>query len=160
MGRIGVRYKQMSEYPAVYKPSELKELSGATSTATGGLQQTNKTLKDWNELLKTVDSVLDKFNFSLKTITTRKETLKEQGMTSMQEPIVQPQQIQKQEPPRQVQILIKTKEATADLLDRIKKLDANSTIKDAQELLSTLQESGILESQIEKWIKNYIEVRE
>lgn len=167
----------MMENPKVFTPKNLKDVANViTPTATNQTQIANNTLRDFNEVLKTVDSIAGKFGYSLKEMMAKRqeqkaptnnnsnvseqeqfylnEAKKKEGNTEMKIETPTPAPVQSNP-----QLIINSKLATDFLIDKLKGLDGKQTIADAREMLINFNEMGVLEPQVLDFIKKHIEVR-
>ena len=149
--------------PEIYTPKELASITEKKLIPNSSqIQIANNTLRDINEVLKTVESIADKLGFNLKQIMDKKlavpEAQEKPNYPTMKEPIITAPAPEK---PKQ-EIIVLSKEATEDLLKAVEEVYKNyseATAKDIYDFLKIMSDNGMMEKKVEEFLKKYTKLQ-
>lgn len=160
------------DLPKIYLPKNLNSASINPTAPSNDVQIANNTLRDVNEVLKTVNSIASNLGFNIpdmiKKAQEKNQPKEQQQVTKYLDSPPETYQQQKQEvqkeapvPVQQSQpkLILRSKEATDELIARIKEIKDDTNIKEFKEQVIGLHEMGFLEPQVKKIMEKYIEVQ-
>ena len=151
--------------PEVYKPDEWGRLDGKDKPQSE-LQKGNQLLKDLNDLAKTINTGLQTFS-TIKgqmnpQMTNREPNIDAKVETRVNEHLTRMRE-SNPEAQTKAELKINSENATLDLLQRLHKFSEDNpdlSLKEGIELVKEFNTSGLLETQVLEWIKQFVEVKQ
>lgn len=157
--------------PEIYTPKDFK--SSASSEGTNNTNQmkiANSTLKDINEVLRTVNSIAENFGFSVKELMKAKQEQPTSNATKIEAGIdkrmseMQSQEVASSPIPIQQQVIkqgrlqFDAQKACIEIMQSITKLDDKKTGLEIKQMIGAYNEAGFLEGTLEELVNKHVKI--